>query len=604
MLKKILLSALFLTISITNSQAQSSSNGNEFFMGEYTIEWALKVEQAELNEKSWQAAQETYGKQATMLAKSENPEAKARLGYLYEAGLGVNKDLLKAHENFKAAEADGNLFAKYWLGNKYINGYVISEGMIIPKDHEKALQLIRSSAEAGFPASQNLMSLLYGNGVIVNADGEAALDWVQKAAEGGHYVAQLDFGLYLLNTALSEERWLPSQKQRETMSGEKKSNIDQLDQEIKNKKLQGINLITESAVQGYWEAENALGELYFMGNGVERSNETAMRWFRKAADKGYSPAHFGLYHTYMVAGGNDPNKLSGIHLYEADNENEETAIKHLLKAADNQYPAAMLWMADRYSRKNSLYPESFDQAEWDKAKRFASQFAMNVKSENIAPENTYTLAKIFDRLQDYSKALEYFMLTVDKIKDPSENIGIANESYKAIAMIYLEGKGVSPDLTEANRWFNKYIGDKANSTNALEVTEIQREHFKIDDPDWTYLGESERGEKFYYHPASIIKIGSDKDYIVLVKKQYPLNDYWKNKGLTSTPVTIRGYAHYIKSESVFVGQQEKQSLFKIGPSGDVYEKTGTGYLFKFADNGGTSGNYLIPVLDKLTQKLY
>jgi TPR repeat protein len=58
--------------------------------------------------------------------------------------------------------------------------------------------------------------------------------------------------------------------------------------------------IVLSADQGYAKAQNALGDMYFFGDGVAEDDSEAMTWYRRAADQAFSEAQFSV--GYPMAG--------------------------------------------------------------------------------------------------------------------------------------------------------------------------------------------------------------------------------------------------------------------------------------------------------------
>ena len=69
--------------------------------------------------------------------------AQSNLGWLYQSGQGVPKDLGKAAELYQKAADQGNVFAQNNLGLLYQSG----EG--VPKDLRKAAELYQKAADQG-----------------------------------------------------------------------------------------------------------------------------------------------------------------------------------------------------------------------------------------------------------------------------------------------------------------------------------------------------------------------------------------------------------------------------------------------------------------------
>ena len=48
--------------------------------------------------------------------------------------------------------------------------------------------------------------------------------------------------------------------------------------------------VKKSAEEGQAEAQYFLGLIYFIGKGVDRDKQEALKWFRKAAEQGHAKA--------------------------------------------------------------------------------------------------------------------------------------------------------------------------------------------------------------------------------------------------------------------------------------------------------------------------
>ncbi len=99
------------------------------------------------------------------------------LGYFYNQGFGVKKDLSRAREFYEESARQNNPHAIYNLGLMYVNG----EG--VKKDLAKARDLFLKSANLGYPEAQFNVGVLYYKGIGVKTDKSTALKWFSKAAD-------------------------------------------------------------------------------------------------------------------------------------------------------------------------------------------------------------------------------------------------------------------------------------------------------------------------------------------------------------------------------------------------------------------------------------
>lgn len=66
---------------------------------------------------------------------------------------------------------------------------------------------------------------------------------------------------------------------------------------------EGMQFLQTQAVRGNAEAQNKLGKLYFLGQGVPQNNTTAREWFEKSAAQGNADAQNNLGFLYEKAQG-------------------------------------------------------------------------------------------------------------------------------------------------------------------------------------------------------------------------------------------------------------------------------------------------------------
>ena len=66
---------------------------------------------------------------------------------------------------------------------------------------------------------------------------------------------------------------------------------------------EAIDFLHQEAEQAYAPAQNALGFMYFNGQGVPHSYTDAAQWYRRAAEQGYSAAQYNLGTMYTYGQG-------------------------------------------------------------------------------------------------------------------------------------------------------------------------------------------------------------------------------------------------------------------------------------------------------------
>ena len=138
-----------------------------------------------------------------------------------------------------------------------------SIGMISPpmRDHEKAEQWFRLSAEAGNDFSEYALGKL----LLSQKRTAEAMRWLDRAAGHGNPFAQYRLGKLCL-------------------TGES----------VKKDVRKALEYLTAAARQGNPFAQYTLGKLYLLGRDVEQDREQARDWFTRSAAQGNAYAQFFL----------------------------------------------------------------------------------------------------------------------------------------------------------------------------------------------------------------------------------------------------------------------------------------------------------------------
>src|SRR6185369_16880914 len=113
-----------------------------------------------------------------------NSFAQANLGWCYEKGLGVDKNVQKAVELYQEAVKQENFYAYVSLGLCYKNGIGVE------RDIQKAIELFQRAAEEKNAYGQYNLGWCYEKGVGVKQDERKAIELYQKAAEQGYIKAR------------------------------------------------------------------------------------------------------------------------------------------------------------------------------------------------------------------------------------------------------------------------------------------------------------------------------------------------------------------------------------------------------------------------------
>ncbi len=210
-------------------------------------------------------------------AETGSVRAMMRLAALYDAGRGVEQDLITATNWLAKAGDAGNGSARTQLARRLLAGHGAArnpeaaaawlregvaaqspEAMVmlgqlhldgngVVKDVARGVDLISRAAEAGYPNAQVVLGQLYEAGLGVDRDASEAMRWFTTAAKLGHRDA----------TQWVDEK--VAQLEAEARRGDEAAQID-------------------------------LAALYHEGSGVPRDWFAAGRWYSAAADQGNARA--------------------------------------------------------------------------------------------------------------------------------------------------------------------------------------------------------------------------------------------------------------------------------------------------------------------------
>jgi len=136
-------------------------------------------------EKNPGKAAEHFGKAAEL----GHVKAQIRLAYLYEKGIGVEKDTRLAVQWYKKA-ADSDPKAQFSLGLCYTKGVGTSQ------DHKKAVEYFKRSAESGYDRALYNLGYCYEQGTGVHRNIDTAIRYYIDASSQGNEHAKKRLELF------------------------------------------------------------------------------------------------------------------------------------------------------------------------------------------------------------------------------------------------------------------------------------------------------------------------------------------------------------------------------------------------------------------------
>lgn len=239
---------------------------------------------------------------------SDDPMIQEMIGYIYEYGIGLEKDIPSALKYYELASSQGNSNAQYALGVLYYYGHEVT------RDREKSKQYFELSASNGNPMSMYMLGFMYWFGYGTDIDYEksesffrASLDWMENASYQGSPTAQCNLGIFYSMKFYNEPDY-----------------------------VKALELLQKSANQQNGEALNDLGIMFSFGEGVERNEDIAKRYYKESALE------------------NDVYGLCNYAHCLMDDGEYESAIKLYERSARKNNPGALRSLANIYEEGNGV----------------------------------------------------------------------------------------------------------------------------------------------------------------------------------------------------------------------------------------------------------
>jgi hypothetical protein len=210
----------------------------------------------------------------------------SNLGYMAENGIGAEKNLPLAMQQYEKAANGGNHWsmrrlaslllasnatqAQNWLlkaaegGDAQAMtqlGNAFNDGRLGPRDPIVARQWFDKAAERGDADAMNMLGVFYHNGNGVPRDHQVARNWYQRAVERGNTQAMANLGV-----------------------------MYEFGQAVPQNYSEAWRLFETAATRGNTFGMLHLGQMAEFGKGVNRDLKLASTWYAKAADAGNADA--------------------------------------------------------------------------------------------------------------------------------------------------------------------------------------------------------------------------------------------------------------------------------------------------------------------------
>lgn len=326
----------------------------------------------------------------------------------------VEKDDKKAIEYFQRAYDSGSAVGAYYLGLLY----ELSE--TVEHDLDKAFKYYQAAAERGDSDGMIKLGIFYHEGTVTEKDINKGIEWLEKAKAAGNPRANQFLNIVYKNG-----------------EGDSQAASEHL---------------LKLAENGDVQAQYQIYEAYDNGYGVEKNEDLAQIWCRKAADNGHIIAaalvgfHEMIFGSTVVAveywekaaqGGHlkAATDLADIYLNGAEGVpmNKARAIELLSEAANSGFAEAQNSLGVCYITGNGVPENAAEAVKWfEKAAEQGEEFAMKNLALCLRDGNGVAVNK--------AKATEWFEKAAAK-----NNI----QSKFNLADMYANGDGVLVNYQKA-----------------------------------------------------------------------------------------------------------------------------------------------------------
>ena len=246
------------------------------------------------------------------------PEAMVNIGTMYENGHGVDQNLQDAQFYYAKAARAGNDAGATNIANMYVKGLTtdlpeseimdylakssdrgdvlasskLGELLLKNQDYEQAAKYYLRAADKADPKSLYDLAKLYQSGKANPTDPTLVQQFLKKAADQSYLPALADYGLLLAKTSPKDS--IPYLEKAAKQG--RKDCIEELafiylDGNGVDKNVnKGIELLSESAKNKDFNATRLLGNIYYDGEYVPQDLKKALKYYSVAAKGGDASA--------------------------------------------------------------------------------------------------------------------------------------------------------------------------------------------------------------------------------------------------------------------------------------------------------------------------
>lgn len=176
-------------------------------------------------------------------AQEGHAKAQFNLGVIYDKGDGTERDIAKALHWYREAAKQGVVEAQFNLASLYFTGDGVAQST------KRAVKWFRRAAKRGLVAAQNNVATFYEKGIGVELNPEISAQWYRKAAQKGLPESQ-----YMLGVKYGRGHGIPSNH------------------------IESFRWVRYAASQGHVASQWLVAAFYFEGYGVFQDHYEAYKW--------------------------------------------------------------------------------------------------------------------------------------------------------------------------------------------------------------------------------------------------------------------------------------------------------------------------------------
>jgi TPR repeat protein len=269
----------------------------------------------------------------------------------------------------------------------------------------------------------------FGHGIV-----HLAMEIARVAAIEGHRTASLR-----LHAAMGRyDRWMASGRSldEEERAARRLSTatlfavawqFDQGKDGIPNDDRKAVRWYRRAAERGYVQAQINLAIMYHNGEGVQKDAAESFRWYRRAADQGHRSSQFWVANCYYNG-----------HVVAKD---DREAVRWYRRAAEQDHVSAQYNLAWHYDNGRGVTEDNREAFKWYKE-----------AADEKHLESRYCLGRLYEFGEgverDYKKARKWYDRAAMK-KHVKAQVRLGG--------LYYDGKGTKKHLKKAARWFKKAV---------------------------------------------------------------------------------------------------------------------------------------------------